>query len=411
MGKASRAGIGCRQWRNFCCPRLRPPYTALMSTDGAGLVLVVDDNAENRALAQATLEDEGYEVRLAPDGEEALAALARQAVDCVVMDVRMPRLDGIATCQRLRSLPGNETVAVVFVTAQRDVEVFDRAVSAGGDDFLTKPYRPDELVLRVQTAVRLRRLAAERTELVSELRKQRDRLQRLELQREQLIGFLVHDLKNPVNVIGLQAELLHRWADRPDKVHMGASRIAAEKESLLRMITNILDIGRADEDRLSVDLADVDVRDLCQGVAAEFRDRASMGGVRLTTPESPLVVRADPDLIKRILANLIDNALRHAPEDSTVAISAAVEGPEIELAVRDEGPGIPGEMGEAIFDRFVRGGARSDRANRGLGLAFCKVAVAAQGGRIWVENAHPGARFRMRIPRGAVHDRQDAPCP
>lgn len=381
-----------------------------MSTDGAGLVLVVDDNAENRALARATLEDEGYRVRVADDGEAALAALAEECADCVVMDVRMPRLDGVATCQRLRSLPGSEKVAVVFVTAQRDVDVFDRAVSAGGDDFLTKPYRPDELVLRVQTAVRLRRLTAERGELVGELRQQRDRLQRLELQREQLIGFLVHDLKNPVNAIGLQAELLRRWAERPEKVQLGAARIAAEKESLLRMITNILDIGRADEDRLMLNPSEVDLHHLAEEIVDEFTDRAAMGGVRLTGPDIHAVARADADLMKRVLANLVDNALRHAPESTVITIGAASEGSEVELSVRDEGPGVPLAMRERIFDRFVGSAAHAGRTNRGLGLAFCKVAVDAHGGRIWVEDGNPGSVFRLRLPAADARGSEVGSC-
>src|SRR5262249_5576299 len=163
----------------------------------------VDDNHENLALARETLEDEGIRVVIAGNGSEAIAAFERDPVDVVLLDVRMPVLDGIETSKRIRMLAGGEAVAVVFVTAQRDVDTFDRALAAGGDDFITKPYRPAELVVRVHTALRLRRLAAERGELYAQLKRQRDDLQRLELHKQQLVAFLVHDLKNPVNAIGL----------------------------------------------------------------------------------------------------------------------------------------------------------------------------------------------------------------
>ena len=103
-------------------------------------VLVVDDNEGNRALAKATLEDEGYEVVLAEDGEAGIAAFEREQPHCVLLDIQMPGMNGLGVCRMIRELPGGESVPVVFVTAQHDVATLDRAMLAGGDDFLTKPF-------------------------------------------------------------------------------------------------------------------------------------------------------------------------------------------------------------------------------------------------------------------------------
>ena len=111
-------------------------------------VLVVDDNQQNRALAKATLELESYEVVLASNGEEALRLFEEQAPACVLLDVRMPRMEGPETCKRLRALPGGMDVPIVFLTAARDVDTFEAALAAGGDDFLTKPVQPTEMVLQ-----------------------------------------------------------------------------------------------------------------------------------------------------------------------------------------------------------------------------------------------------------------------
>src|SRR5688500_17481894 len=181
-----------------------------MADTVVGTVLVVDDNAENRALARATLEDEGFHVELASGGEEALANFAGTRADCVLLDIRMPGIDGTEVCRRLRQLPGGADVPILFVTAQRDVDTFDRARDAGGDDFMTKPYRPTELVARVSAAIQLRRLALERTEHVDLIRSQRDDMMRLQLQKDQLVAFLVHDLKNPVNAIELHGQRIMR---------------------------------------------------------------------------------------------------------------------------------------------------------------------------------------------------------
>jgi signal transduction histidine kinase len=364
----------------------------------ATTVLVVDDNAENRALARATLEDEDYRVVLATGGEEAIAATQTERPDCILMDIRMPRIDGIETCRRIRELPRGDEIAIVFLTAQRDVATFDRAVAAGGDDFMTKPYRPDELLVRVQTALRLRRMAAERGDLVEQLVQQRDRLQRLELQKEQLVAFLVHDLKNPVNAIELQAELITRQADNAPRARAAAARIKDDTRALMRMILNLLDISKADEGGLAPARQTIEAGDLISAIRSELDARAAAAGVRIEIAIAMDAVRldADPDLVGRVLANLVDNAIRHSPEDGVVRVSVTRASEGVELRVADAGVGVPEDQREAVFERFRSGATHS--ANRGLGLAFCKVAVEAHGGRIWIEGGGPGAVFCARFP-------------
>jgi signal transduction histidine kinase len=362
-------------------------------SEAAPLILVADDIAENRALAQATLEDEDYRVILANDGLEAIAAVTREKPDCIVMDIRMPKLDGIAAAEQIRALPEGKDVAIIFVTAQRDVATFDRALAVGGDDFMTKPYRPDELIVRVQTAMRMRKLA---TGLVAELKLQRDHLQRLELQKEQLVAFLVHDFKNPVYAIDLQTQAISRNANDAERVRKCATKIKDEARTLLGMITNLLDISKGDEGSLAPARRAIDVHDLVQHAIDELGIRAAAATVRVHAHVSATVLHADPDLMKRVLVNLIDNAIRHSPEDSDVRVSVEERDDGVELAVADAGRGIAVEQRDQVFERFQSAGGAT---NRGLGLAFCKVAVEAHGGRIWVEDAAPGAVFRVRIPR------------
>ncbi len=359
-------------------------------------VMVADDNAENRALAKATLEDEGCRIVLANDGQAAIAAAAAQLPACIIMDVRMPGIDGIEACRRIREMPHGHDVAIIFVTAHRDVETFDRALAAGGDDFITKPFRPDELIVRVQTALRLRKIASERAELYAQLKHQRDELQRLELQKEQLVAFLVHDLKNPVNAIELHAQAVQRTSDA-ERARRAASGILDETRSLLAMITNLLDISKADEGRLSPVISAIDAVTFVHEVLDRLALRAAAAKVRIATEITATEVRADPDLLGRVLANLIDNAIRHAPEGSEIQVSVARANDGLELRVADAGPGVPLPDRERVFERFESGSPTATRTNRGLGLAFCKLAVEAHRGRIWIEDAAPGAVFCVRI--------------
>jgi two-component system sensor histidine kinase/response regulator len=372
-----------------------------MTTTPKFTILVVDDNEQNRALARATLEEEDdYTVVLAATGQQGVEQFERYRPDCVLLDIRMPGLDGFAVCKAIRRLAAGEDTPIVFLTALRDLDSFDSALRAGGDDFLTKPFRPTELLLRVQAALRLRRANASNREYVELVRRQRDDLMRLQLQKERLMGFVVHDLKNPVSNIDLQAQLLLRDRDSAAAQAIGGS-IRDEVRSLLRLLLNLLDISKSEEGKLvpvpaSVDLPQL-VRDACD--ALEVRARAK--NIALNSSIDVSTLNVDADLFRRIIENLLENALRHAPGDTAVHVSASGDARETELRVSDSGLGVPRELREAIFERFVQVDTQDrgvTRSGRGLGLAFCRLAVEAHGGRIWVEDAEPGAVFCLRLP-------------
>ncbi len=375
-----------------------------MEPPAAATVLVIDDNAENRALARATLEDEGYRAVLASGGEEGLQAFERERPDCILLDVRMPGLDGFAVCERIRALPGGGDVPIVFLTALRDLDTFDRAQSSGGDDFLTKPVRPTELAMRIQAALKLRRVSSELRETYDLVRRQRDDLMRLQLKKERLTSFVVHDLKNPVNSMDLHAQVLLREEGLSERARRSADSIRSEARALLRLVLNLLDISKSEEGRLLVRPSSVDLPALLAEVASAHRVDAEACGVRLEHAASVGRVTADPDLLRRVLENLLDNAIRHAPEGSVVRLDARAGEADVEIRVADQGSGIAPELRERVFDRFVQVDARdrpaASRAGRGLGLTFCKLAVEAHGGAIGIEDGAPGAVFCVRLPDG-----------
>jgi len=364
-------------------------------------ILVVDDNDANRSLAQNTLEDEGYRVILASAGEEALAIFAKEAVDCVLLDVRMPGLDGFAVCERLRAAPRGADTPVVFLTALRDVDTFDHALRSGGDDFVTKPVRPTELVMRVQSALKLRQLRSELREHYELLKHQRDGLQRVQLQKERLMAFVVHDLKNPVNAMDLHAQLLIRNADLPPEARESAVQIRAAASRLARMILNLLDLSKADEGKLTAKRKTIELGSLLEKVISEIDVAARERQVRLEVVNAIVRVDADEDLLQRTLVNLLENAVRHAPKGTAVILmTRRDDGKTTEIRVADQGPGVPPSLRAQIFDPFVQleGGVGSAHGGRGLGLAFCRLAVQAHGGKIWIEDGNPGAVFALTIP-------------
>jgi signal transduction histidine kinase len=372
------------------------------TTEPRAKILVVDDNEQNRALAHATLVDEGYEVILAENGAQGVAMFEAHRPDCVLLDVRMPGMDGFAACQAIRALSQGVRTPIVFLTALRDVDTFDAALRAGGDDFLTKPVRPTELVLRVQAALELRRLDATNREYVDLVRRQRDDLMRLELQKERLMSFVVHDLKNPVNNVDLYAQLLLRDKELPERARAAAASIRDEVRSLMRLLLNLLDISKSEEGRLVPVRAHIEVAALVRSVFDALAERARAKSIELESSVDPSAdVRADLDLLRRVVENLLENALRHAPEESVVQVSSELLPDALVIRIADRGAGVAPELRESIFERFVQLESKDrsvTRSGRGLGLTFCRLAVEAHGGRIWVEDGSPGAVFCLSLP-------------
>jgi two-component system sensor histidine kinase/response regulator len=293
---------------------------------------------------------------------------------------------------------------VLFLTALRDVDTFDRALRAGGDDFLTKPVRPTELVVRVQSALKLRRMSEELREHYELLKRQRDDLQRLQLQKERLTTFVVHDLKNPVSSMDLHAQVLLRDKALPASARESAAQIRTEARQLTRMILNLLDLSKADEGKLVPRPSNLDLRKLVDDVVSELGVNAGSRNVALRASLETDRVHADEDLFRRLLTNLVENAIRYAPGDTSITITA-VRGPGgAELRVADAGRGVPVDMREKVFSPFVQvesGDHDVAYGSRGLGLTFCKLAVEAHGGHIWIEDAAPGAIFCVRFPYGS----------
>jgi len=250
---------------------------------------------------------------------------------------------------------------------------------------------------------KLRRLSDQLREHYELIRRQRDDLMRVQLQKERLTAFVVHDLKNPVNAMDLHAQFLQRERGLSEDARESVLHIRSEARQLNRMILNLLDLSKADEGKLSPKPSAIDVSALVAEVMGELQATAERREVTLEMKVDTLSLRADEDLLRRMLANLLENAVRHAPGGSEVTVTVQPLAGEVEIRVADAGAGIPADMREAIFEAFVQiesGAGPRTRGGRGLGLTFCKLATEAHGGRIWIEDGTPGAVFCVRLPHG-----------
>lgn len=362
--------------------------------DHGARILVVDDDALARRNLRAMLERGYYQVETAGGGEEALGLLHSYQPDLVLLDILMPGVGGIETCRRIRAMPNGELLPIIFLTSDERPEIHAEAFRAKGDDFLRKPILSAELIVRIRSLMRLKRLQAE-------IQAERDTLLDLQKQREQLFEFIVHDLKNPLSTIQMGLEFLSNRDDNAPAAQHQLLRLRDTAHYMTRMVQNILDIGRAEQMGLELHKTRICLSSwiphLLQEVETQAQRRSHVLGWDCP---ADLEVEADSDFLRRLLLNLVDNALKYSPSGSQTFIQASPGENSVRLEVRDQGNGIPEQMREQVFAKFVRLEEEAQtRSSSGLGLAFCQLVAEAHNGRIWVEGNEPkGSVFILEIP-------------
>lgn len=369
-------------------------------------VLVVDHDHSMRQAIASVLVTAGYRAVQAADASAVLTALGDgEPVDLVVLDFIVGGTSCIALCETIRGLAFGADLPILVVSAASDAESQRAAIEAGADDFLTKPVHRGELLLRIRSLLQFRRMKQELAASNDLLRQQRDAILRVQRQKDELIEVVVHDLKNPLAAIAANAGFLTMAREMNEDVRDCSNSIASAAENMLRMVHNMLDVSRAEDANLALHLERVNVAALVQQACALMSRRAEERRVRVVAEvsEPELFLNADNDLLRRLIENLLDNALRYTSAGGRVTVSALRQDGELALAVSDQGPGIPAEHREHIFEKYAQLERPTDQAQkrfgRGIGLAFVKLAVQSHGGRIWVEDNQPtGARFELRFP-------------
>jgi two-component system, sensor histidine kinase and response regulator len=386
------------------------PGRPVSQFDRAPTILVVDDNLQNREVAEGHLVGAGYLVIQAEGGAEALALLAARRPDLVLLDVLMPGMDGYETCRRIRALPEIGDLPVLFLTALGDLETHKAALESGADDFLTKPLNRTELLIRVRSLLRIKRLSDELRANVQVIRTQRDALLAAQRQKDELTALIVHDLKNPLSSILSNVQYVQGRAVLPADERDSLEDVVRASQSMVRLVMNLLDVSRSDDGALVPHVSEFELPALLGEIRSEMGRRIEDKEQRLVLAVAPGVglLRGDRDLVRRIVENLIDNAYKYGPRRTTIALDVVratmddgVE-PAIEIRVRDEGAGIPEAYRQIVFEKYGRAGGsgeRGARSSHGLGLVFCRRAVTVHGGAIWIDDhVTLGSCFCVRLP-------------
>jgi two-component system sensor histidine kinase/response regulator len=383
-------------------------------------LLVVDDE-EGITSSIAEIFRGRYQVITALSAEEALAKLASEDVAVVISDQRMPRMSGAELLARIAVTQPDATR--IMLTGYSDLESVVKAVNDGQIYFyMTKPWESGEMEAVVEHAFERHALLQKNRELIEQLRKANAELEDKVEQRTQelreknsaleasnkikneFLGIAAHDLRSPLGGIRSMAELL---LDEDDAVEEAEAReflglIRSTSNQMLTLVNDLLDISRIEAGKIELQIETVELRPFL----AEIEKYNQMLGRRkriqfgMNCREDVLVGTFDRERIRQVLNNLVGNAFKFSPPETTVTLDVTSAGGLV-FSVTDLGQGIRSDELPLLFGAFQRTSTRptGDEQSSGLGLSICKQIVEAHGGSIGVESTQgKGSRFYFCLP-------------
>ena len=368
-----------------------PPRTAARRP----IILLVDDGITNLELLKAVLGSQEYELRAFLDGPSALASAESEPPDLILLDISMPVMNGYEVCSRLKAHPALAPIPVIFSSAHTATSDKVAAFACGAVDYITKPIQPAEVKARVRAQLQL---FHHQRSLLEKL----ERIRRLEEARDSLTQMIAHDMRSPIGSIAIALELLQQQLSDPSDRTLRTLEILGQNATvLMRMIDQMLDISRMESGQMPLHLARFNLADQVRAAIHALSSLEAPGRVVLTEAQ-PVEVVADGEIINRVMANLLENALKFSRDGQPVTLAVTGDSGWARVAVTDQSEGISAADREKIFEKFVQLAGPRRKAGTGLGLAFCKLAVEAHGGVIGIDSepGH-GSTFWFELPLAA----------
>ena len=361
-------------------------------------ILIVDDVMSNVLLLKVLLTNEKFAIATASNGRQALEQVEKENPDLVLLDVMMPDMSGFEVAQHLKSNPNTADIPIIFLTALNSTADIVKGFQVGANDFISKPFNKEELIIRVTHQISL--VAAKRLIL-----SKTEELQRTIAGRDKLYSVIAHDLRSPMGSIKMVLNMLI--------LNLPSEKIGAEMYELLTManqttedvfslLDNLLKWTKSEIGKLNVVYQDVDLVEVTDGVIEIFSMVASLKKIRIheMKPEK-MMVNADIDMLKTVVRNLLSNAIKFSKENSEVLVKMEeVDGMAV-VSVQDYGCGISEEGQKKLLHtdtHFSTFGTNNEEGS-GLGLLLCKDFVVKNGGKLWFTSKEgEGSIFSFSIP-------------
>jgi signal transduction histidine kinase len=382
---------------------------------GSGIVLNVNDNDASRYVVSRMLEKAGFTVIEASSGQQALDLVCSAQPSAVVLDIKLPDIDGLEVCRRIKSDVQSRSIKVLHTSAVCvSPEYKVQSLECGADGYLGAPFEQEELVATLRSLLRLS--DAERS-----LRAQADELKAANRRTNEFLAMLAHELRNPLAAIVTSLPLLERSAATDSIEKTARELIRRQTTHLRRLVDDLLDAARVTQGKIGLRWETVDLNELVRRVATniertKFQPRQQ--ALRIALPDRRMTVRADPMRLEQVLTNLLDNASKYSNSGDIIDFSLEVtqnasDADVVHIVVRDRGIGMAPQTLPTIFDLFSQADvplARS-RGGLGIGLTLVRTLVELHGGstRAHSEGIGKGSEFEITLPLIAAEARTTVP--
>ena len=348
-------------------------------------VLVVDDVVSNVLLLKVLLTNEKFKVITAGNGKEALSQAVNARPDLILLDVMMPEMNGFEVAERLKADPETQHTPIIFLTALNTTADIVKGFKVGANDFISKPFNKEELVIRVTHQISL--IAAKRI-----IMKQTEELRKIIMGRDKLYSVIAHDLRSPMGSIKmvLNMLILSLPSEQIGKEMFDMLSMANQStEDVFSLLDNLLKWTKSQIGKLNVVYQDFDIVGNIASVIEIFNLVAGMKNIKVNFPvHGKIEVHADMDMMKTILRNLLSNAIKFSYNDSEILVNAEIEGDKVIVSVKDTGKGMSEEDQKKLLNtetHFSKYGTNNEEGS-GLGLLLCQDFAVKNGGRLWFES-------------------------
>jgi two-component system sensor histidine kinase/response regulator len=373
-------------------------------------ILIVDDIPANIQLLSQLLIENGYKVRKLISGQRALKAVELQAPDLILLDIKMPGMDGYEVCRQLKASEATCDIPIIFISALDDVFDKVKGFEAGGADYIIKPFEPVEVLARVSAQLKMQRLqqqlrcanvqlAAQNVQLSQEIQER----QQAEANLRMLLHAVSHDLQSPLS--GMSLLLRSRLNDAASNIAIDRQTVEVMVQSCsrqLQLIESLTATQQFDVKSDSLAMKPLSLPALVQNIIIERLPILNQHLVKVKQlfPADLPLVNADTQQLWRVFGNLIDNAVKYNQSGFILTVGAKKEGEMVRCTVADNGAGISPQQCARLFEPYTRGVGVSLRQGLGLGLYICRQIVEAHGGEIGVDSElGKGARFWLTLPK------------
>ena len=360
-------------------------------------ILVVDDVMSNVLLLKVLLTNEKFQVITANGGNKCVEMAKSEHPDLILLDVMMPDISGFDTAVILKKDPETADIPIIFLTALNAPSDLVHGFQVGANDFLSKPFSKEELIMRVMHQISL--VAAKRI-----IVQQNDELKRTIGNRDKMYSVIAHDLRSPMASIRMVLNLVVNCLSREvvgDEIFDLIDKANRESEETHDLLDNLLKWTKSQTGRLNVVFQDFDLAEVVPGVVDIFVMIAETKHIelKLDMGASPIMVRADKDMLKTVIRNFISNAIKFSNEGSSIDIFVTVQDKFAKINVRDHGVGISEDRLHNLFRAGKTTYGTNNEEGSGLGLQLCQDFAEKNGGSVCVESVQgEGSTFSVLVP-------------